>query len=271
MRDDKQRNRDRPYQMRLDFLKKPAARISYDIIRAWMGTLDYRIAMYDESLDPALTCNGNPQIYLMWHEYMLCPLYLRRNCNVSALFSKHGDADILAEVAQTFGYGAIRGSTFRGGANALRKLGEAAANGSLGITPDGPRGPRRKVAQGAIYLASELEMPITIIAIGYDRPWRVKSWDRFAVPRPFSRARIVVSPKIHIPKNLNRAAIETHRVDVQQLMRDLTEEAEAWAEAGTRKHEERVDAPLFGGVNPNRRKKNAQTLTLLQESTSFAA
>ena len=73
------------------------------------------------------------------------------------------------------------------------------------------------------------------MGFGYDRPWRLRSWDRFAVPRPFSRARLVLSPSITIPEKLDRAGIEHYRLEMERLLNRLTAEAEAWAESGTTK------------------------------------
>jgi lysophospholipid acyltransferase (LPLAT)-like uncharacterized protein len=73
------------------------------------------------------------------------------------------------------------------------------------------------------------------MGMGYDRPWRVNSWDRFAIPRPGSRARGVVSPACTIPPNLDRDGLEHYRLHVEQLLNRLTDEAEAWARSGTSK------------------------------------
>lgn len=113
----------------------------------------------------------------------------------------------------------------------------------LTITPDGPRGPRRRLAQGPIYLASRLQLPLVAMGFGSDRPWRAKSWDRFAVPRPFSRARAIIGPPVMLPPDLDRARMEECRQRVERLLDCLTQEAEAWAASGTRKAGEVVIAP----------------------------
>ena len=105
------------------------------------------------------------------------------------LLSRHRDAEILSHVAYHFGFDFVRGSTNRGGAAALRELLAKSRQMHLTITPDGPRGPRRRMAPGPIYLASKLGLPLVLMGYGYDRPWRLRSWDRFAIPRPCSRAR----------------------------------------------------------------------------------
>ncbi len=204
-------------------------------VRNWMGTLEYKCSFYEPTVDPVNPQFDGQKIVVFWHEYLLFPLYLRGNNNYAVLLSQHRDAEILSRAAYHLGFECVRGSTYRGGAAALRELMAKSRGLNLAMTPDGPRGPRRKLAQGPIYLASKLGLPIVAAGIGYDRPWRMNSWDRFALPRPFSRARTVVSPAIHLPADLDRAGIEHYRQQVETLLNRLTVEAEAWAEAGTPK------------------------------------
>ncbi|MCC7083599.1 MAG: lysophospholipid acyltransferase family protein [Pirellulales bacterium] len=210
-------------------------------VRHWMGTLEYKCAYYDESIDPVKPTYAGQKIYIFWHEYLLFPLYLRGNCNLTMLVSQHHDADMLTRTAYYMGFEFARGSSYRGGLSGLRELFRRSRDMNLTITPDGPRGPRRVLAQGPIYLASKLNLPLVAMGFGYDRPWRLNTWDHHALPRPFSRARAVVSPEIHVPNNLTRDGIEHYRLEVERLLNRLTLEAEAWAESGTRKIDE---APL---------------------------
>lgn len=204
-------------------------------IRAWMRTLDYKAVLYDPTVDPAdPRCREN-NLYVFWHENILIPLYLRGRCNLAMLMSQHSDADLLSRLALHFGFRFVRGSTRRGGDRALRELVRLARESHLTITPDGPRGPRRKLAAGPIYLASKTGMPLILMGLGYDRPWRMPTWDRFAWPRPFTRARAVLSPAVHLPPDLDRDGIEHYRQRMETLLERVTREAEAWAEAGTAK------------------------------------
>jgi hypothetical protein len=91
------------------------------------------------------------------------------------------------------------------------------------------------MSQGPIYLASRLQLPLVLMGFGYDRPWRANSWDRFAVPRPFSRARAVIGPPMKLPPDLDRAGIEHCRLRAERLLNCLTAEAEAWAMGTTSK------------------------------------
>jgi lysophospholipid acyltransferase (LPLAT)-like uncharacterized protein len=218
-------------------------------VRNWMSTLDYKAAYYDRSIDPVFPeCKGQ-KIYIFWHEYILFPLYLRGHCNMTMLLSRHRDAEILSYAAYHMGFDFVRGSTNRGGVAAIRELLDKSRRMNLTITPDGPRGPRRKMAPGSIYLASKLGLPLVVMGYGYDRPWRVKkAWDHFAIPRPFSRARAILSGEIFVPANLDRDRIDYYRQKIEQLMNRLTTEAETWAESGTRRigqmNVERRGAPL---------------------------
>jgi len=211
-------------------------------VRAWMRTLDFRAVFYDSSVDPALGFDQS-RIYVFWHENILIPLYLRGHCNLAMLLSQHGDADVLARVARNFGFDCVRGSTYRGAARAILELSERSKRQHLTITPDGPRGPRRQLAQGPIYLASRLQLPLVVMGFGYDRPWRAKSWDRFAVPRPFTRARAIIGPPMMLPPALDRDGLEHYRLRTERLLNCLTTEAEAWAMAGTPKAGEFVTGP----------------------------
>ena len=219
-------------------LNKLAGAITAWGVRSWMSTLDYRIAYYDPSVDPARPEYDGEKIYVFWHENILMPLYLRGHNNLAMLLSRHKDADVLSEVARQMGFEFVRGSTFRGGSTAVRELMAKSRDKNLTITPDGPRGPRRVMAQGPVYLSSKIGRPLVLMGFGYDRPWRTPTWDRFAVPKPYSRARAVISPPVQIPPNLDRTELERYRVQMEQVLNRLTCEAEAWAESGTHKQGE---------------------------------
>ncbi|MCE5268615.1 MAG: lysophospholipid acyltransferase family protein [Planctomycetaceae bacterium] len=205
-------------------------------VRWWMGTLDYKVAYYDRAIDPVFPEYQGQKIYVFWHEYILFPLYLRGRCNFAMLLSRHRDAEVLSYAAHHLGFEFVRGSTNRGGVGALRQLLDRSQRMNLTITPDGPRGPRRRLAPGCVYLASKLGLPLVAMGYGYDRPWRVrKAWDQFAIPRPFSRARAIPSGEIFVPPHLDREGLEHFRVKIEDLLNRLTIEAESWAASGLRK------------------------------------
>jgi lysophospholipid acyltransferase (LPLAT)-like uncharacterized protein len=233
--------------IRSTFVTNLVSLLTTAAIRGWMGSLDHKWACYEPRLDPASPdCRGQ-KIYVFWHEYILAPLSIRGHCNLSMLLSRHRDADYLARIAAHMGFDCIRGSSYHGGTAALRELIRKSRSRHLTLTPDGPRGPRREAAMGPIYLASKLEIPLVCAGIGYDRPWRLGTWDRFAIPRPGSRARGILSPAITVPANLDRDGFEHYRREVQRFLNRLTAEAEAWAESGTAKLDE---MPVHRGPTP---------------------
>ena len=216
------------------WLMKIGALVGTGWIRWWMGSLEFKAWFADPEVDPAFSPLPR-RIYLFWHEYLLFPFYLRGHCDVAILLSRHRDAEILAESARLMGFAPIRGSTRRGGTEALCRLLRQGQAKHIGITPDGPRGPRRHLAPGAVYLASRLEMPVVLIGIGYDRPWRIRgAWDQFALPRPFSRARAILSQPISVPAQADRATLEEYRSLLQTRLNELTLQAERWAASGAR-------------------------------------
>jgi lysophospholipid acyltransferase (LPLAT)-like uncharacterized protein len=207
----------------------------WSFVRGWMSTLDYQALFYDRTVNPAREDFEGPVIFTFWHEYIPCPIYLHPNCNVAMLLSRHRDAEWLSQAARFMGFEAVRGSTKRGGDAALRELSRVGQVMNLGITPDGPRGPRRRLAAGCIYLSSKMGIPLVPFGVGYHKPWRMPTWDRFAIPRPYSRVRLIAGPHVQIPPKLNRDEIEGYRERTERMLNRLTAEAESWADSGERR------------------------------------
>lgn len=203
-------------------------------VHTLMSSLDYRVAYYDPVIDPAYLNDGKRRIYIFWHEYIQFFVYLRKHCHLTMLLSKHSDADVLEELAHLLGFDCVRGSTNRGGLQALREMmrKERRQHFHLTITPDGPRGPRRTLAPGCVYLASKLQIPIVAMGVGYDKPVRFNSWDKFAIPRPGTRARCIPSADIIVPPNIDKEGIEHFRKKIENILNVLSDEAEAWATSG---------------------------------------
>jgi lysophospholipid acyltransferase (LPLAT)-like uncharacterized protein len=198
----------------------------------WMRTLDYRLYYYDRSVDPARPEFRGPVIFIMWHEYVLVPFHLRKRSHLGILASRHRDAEWLSQMALMNGFQVFRGSSGRGGVGAMKAMFNQSDTSGLVLTPDGPRGPRREMAPGAIFLASKLQIPLIPVGFGYSNPWRNKrSWDQFPIPKPGSRSRIILGPRINIPEKLTREELEAYRLSVQRSLNCVTEVAEAWAES----------------------------------------
>ena len=127
-------------------------------------------------------------IHVFWHAHILLMVYSYVGPLLVFMISQHRDGELIARTVERFGYLPARGSTTRGGAGALRMmLKELGRGNDIGFTPDGPRGPSRKVQPGTIAAAQASGVPVVPVAIGATRAWYLSTWDRFVVPRPFSR------------------------------------------------------------------------------------
>lgn len=188
------------------------------VIRFWIGTLCYRYRPRGLNVDPHRPGLEGHYIYAFWHENLLLPAYQYGRRNIHVLISQHADGELIAEACKHLGFRLVRGSTTRGGVEAVRLMKRLAHVGHLGITPDGPRGPRRTVQTGAIYLAARTGLPIIPIGFAFARAWRINSWDRFALPVPYSKAVCVTGTPIRVPKNADRETLETYRQLVQEAM-----------------------------------------------------
>ncbi len=152
----------------------------------------WRMEVIGDDRVARLRKGGTPIIFAVWHAHLLAPLWHRRGEGITLLVSAHADGGHLARAAQLWGYRAVRGSTTRGGVAGLRGIVRTLADGGdVAFTPDGPRGPARKAKPGT--LAAALLGGAAIVPVGASASleWRFRSWDRFAVPRPFSRVRVV--------------------------------------------------------------------------------
>ncbi|MGC2578974.1 MAG: lysophospholipid acyltransferase family protein [Terrimicrobiaceae bacterium] len=170
----------------------------------------------------------SPVIMCFWHNRILgitlaflrhYPGKTRKGVNV--LTSASRDGEILAQLVGQFGMDAVRGSSSRRGSRALRELIELTENGcDIAITPDGPRGPRYSFGPGAISLAQLTAAPIAPVHAKFTRCLRMKTWDGFIIPLPFSKVSVTVDDPIHVPRELNDKEFEAARSRVENLLRN---------------------------------------------------
>lgn len=132
-----------------------------------------------------------PFVAVFWHGQMLPLLWWHRNRGIAILISEHGDGEIIARIARSLGYDLVRGSSSRGAERALLESIRTASSGTpVAITPDGPRGPAHTFAAGALLVSYRARAPVLPVAASASRAWRLRSWDRFMIPKPFARVTI---------------------------------------------------------------------------------
>jgi len=197
----------------------------FRLLQLWGRTLRYEI-------DDRAGVVGKPvsenYIGALWHNRLLIfPLVLRRffpQRHGAALISASRDGDLLADAVQRFGYDVIRGSSSRLGASAILQLAEVLASGrDVVITPDGPRGPAYELGAGIIFLAQKSGAAVLPMNLEYSRCWRLGSWDRFIVPRPFAKVRVLINRPHNVKSTTTPEEFEGERLALQNAMMELVE------------------------------------------------
>jgi hypothetical protein len=198
----------------------------FGVYRLWARTIRLRI---DDPHDVVGFVRSRPVIFAIWHNRLLMlprvfdPSFPTRQSY--GLISASRDGDLIADWIERSGYGTIRGSSSRKGVIALRQLIDTlAANGNVLFTPDGPRGPVYEASPGVIFLAQKSGAPIVPIHMEYSSCWRMKSWDRFIVPRPFATLRAIFGAPISIAPLSDSEQFEAERLQLQNAMMSLVEQ-----------------------------------------------
>jgi lysophospholipid acyltransferase (LPLAT)-like uncharacterized protein len=213
-------------------------RVAAAFIRALHAMLRVRHAN-SAALD-SLHRDGRNYVYAFWHAHLLVMIYARFARPATVMISQHRDGELIALTMERFGIEAARGSTTRGGSEALRGMLKAAGAGRVIIfTPDGPRGPRHSVQPGVIRAAQLAGIPIVPGALIAERRKQLSSWDRFEIPIPFSRALFLYGEPIEVPRELTAEEFESVRADVERRMVALVEEGEGEFERLWREGERR--------------------------------
>lgn len=171
---------------------------------------------------------GTPFILSFWHgRLLMMPYCWRRGVPIHTLISRHRDGRILAHMVGHFGIRTIEGSSSRGGGAALRAMLSALRVGeNIGITPDGPRGPRMRASSGIISIARLSGAPIVPATFAVARRSVLGSWDRFVVAWPFSRGVIAWGEPVTVARDADEAAQEAARKQVERRLNEITAEAD---------------------------------------------
>ncbi len=194
-----------------------------------MLTSTLRVQTEEATVAP-LWAARTPLIYVMWHGRLLMLPALYGGRGTHALTSRSRDGEIVARWIRRFGLVPVRGSSSRGGGEALRALTRVLRDGrDVVVVPDGPRGPREVLKPGVIVLARLSGAPIVPVAVGASREWRLRSWDEFRIPRPFARCVVRFGEPIRVPRTADRAAAEAARKEVEAALRGLTWQVDAEA------------------------------------------
>jgi len=195
------------------------------VIQLFSSTLRWR---YPERGGLLKDLPDGPVIWVVWHNriFVLYKVYSRflSSRNGVVLTSVSEDGDIIAAALKLYGVHPIRGSSSRRGTEALLTLSDWLQSGyDVLIVPDGPRGPRYRMGPGAVKLAELGKAPIVPIHVDYSSAWRFKGWDRFRLPKPFSKVTVYAGPRLEVPHDLSVAKFEDERVRIEQALNPADE------------------------------------------------
>jgi len=172
---------------------------------------------------------GERVILTFWHGRLLGMAIAARitGARVCILVSRHRDGEIAARVLRHWGVETVRGSTTRGAVAGFRRLVLAHRGGfDVGVVPDGPRGPRHVAQPGVVFLAKATGAAVVPVSYAADRVWRLNSWDRMVIPKPFARVLINAGEPLTLQRDADDATVEALRARIEAVLNELTERAE---------------------------------------------
>jgi len=210
-----------------DLLRSIGNFIIYRLAIIVCRTLKIRI-QYGETINKFYSENKN-FVLAFWHGTMLVPWYVHRNKNFAAIVSKSKDGKLLERVLTPMNYTIVRGSSHTGGSVALGILVDYAKNEkSIAITPDGPKGPPRKLKAGAVITAKRSKIPLVLLGVGYKNKIELNSWDKFQVPKLFSKVNLIYSDPVYIDKELSYDETSKVILECEHKLNSLQKEAETF-------------------------------------------
>ncbi len=195
------------------------------LLEVWARTLRFEV---DDRARIIGTPPNERYIGALWHNrLLLLPFVIKRYLperRGAALISASRDGALLADLVRRFGFEVVRGSSSRKGASAMLRLAEAISNGKdVVITPDGPRGPAYELGQGIVFLAQQSGAAVVPISMEYSSYWRLKSWDRFILPKPFSRVRVIFGEPHRVRPTADEGEFERERLRLQEAMMGIVQ------------------------------------------------
>ncbi len=193
--------------------------------------LTSRVIWVNRDIRTEMESSGQGFIYAFWHGRQVFLVYLHQNDCIHPLISQSKDGELIARVCRSFGIEAVRGSSSQGGMEAVLELKSLVEKGHrIGFTPDGPRGPLRKVQPGVLYLAQKTGCPIVPVAYGAKRRWIFKgSWDEFIVPKPCNRISMIYGEPLSVKPEDD---LDKMAAILGEALERLTQEADRVAGAG---------------------------------------
>jgi len=178
---------------------------------------------------------GKLPIYSFWHDRIFAGTYFFRDLGIVVITSQSKDGEYIARFIKRLGYGAIRGSSTRGGTKALVEMIRAMKQGvPMAFSLDGPKGPRYKAKPGAPLLAKKTGNPLMPFVVECRDFFRLKSWDRMQIPRPFTKVRVIIAEPIYVSPDADDNDLQNSLSQLQLSLDELVSRGEQWRNSITR-------------------------------------
>ncbi len=175
----------------------------------WLYSRTWRYTVVEPEQRERARVRGEGVILALWHGRMMLAIPPYRGQDMTILVSGSEDGNLSEALLEGYGYRIIRGSSSRGGARALRAmLGALRAGSTVVVTPDGPRGPRHSMNPGLAWMARATGFAVLPAGFATDRAWRLASWDRYVVPKPFARVVLVYGEPICVGREASGPELE---------------------------------------------------------------
>jgi lysophospholipid acyltransferase (LPLAT)-like uncharacterized protein len=200
--------------------------VAYLAIVVIGSTLRYSMSWEDES-SPSQAIFNEPMIYSFWHRAVFPASWMWRKRRIVVMVSRSFDGEYIARIIKRLGFGAVRGSSSRGGTGALLGMkSEIERGAAVAFTIDGPRGPKYIAKPGPVALAKATGLPMVAFYVALSNAWVLKTWDEMMIPKPFSRALVRVSRRIPVPANADDDQMQDYHAQLQTSLDRITSFAE---------------------------------------------
>jgi len=192
----------------------------------------YRIRVLNPEIEENIYKRGEVPIYASWHQRLFIGTSFLAKRHIAVMISLSKDGDLIAKIVKMLGLYPVRGSSSKNGIEALRNLKRIIKDGvPIGHIVDGPKGPAREIKVGLLLIAKYSGMPILPIIISTEKKWCFNSWDRFIIPKPFSRIVVKFDKEIYIPKKMNRKKFLEIKISLENRFTEIYQETDKiWLE-----------------------------------------
>lgn len=221
-------------------MKRKFRRFLYSYVIPYVGLVlvkllsaTYRLRIVDPGNEKGILGNGGSLIYASWHQRFFPGItFFAKRKPITIMISQSKDGEFMARIVDILGWLPVRGSSSRGGSEGLKRLKDLGTKGyKVGHIVDGPKGPFGVVKPGLITISGYTGLPILPTITSSENTWVFRSWDRFMVPKPFSRVLIRFGDPIHVPSELDEKAFEQKRLLVEEKLKELYADTDLiWAD-----------------------------------------